>query len=554
MALDVDGIGFIAYVLGKLAGLVGLHPSAPTLEVLGIVLLALLIIGLVLVIVPGYVWGMRKIMADIQSRHGPTRVGPFGLLQTLADGLKLMTKEDVVPARADKFGFALAPYVMIVPVLLAFAPLPWSGGVILANVGAGILLILAIGAISPLGEVLAGWSSNNKYSLYGGLRAAAMDVSYEVPMVISAVAVVLLAGTLNTQGIVAAQQPWWFFVLQPLGVVIFFASAIAKIGVVPLDLPEAESELVAGYFTEYSGMRFGVFFLALFANIFLMSAITVTLFFGGWALLPPFGVAAVTLAFAAVLLTRQPGTRTNVAPPALMGIFVGVLLTYFLEPMKGIGGALLQGVYGGDVATHFLGPGAAPGNYVQTFVAAWEFLVPASVTAALVSVAFVRIEGGPNRDAAVFPLVCIAAILLPPVAMLGLAPFLAVGTAGGILNFVVGGLKMLLLPIVPVIAILVLLLLVGALALALARLLQDPVLGAALALSPALVPLMLIPLGSFLLKTLFFSFMVFWLWFTLPRVRVDQFLRIGWKTMFPLSLVTLVLAGFEAWLLRGGAL
>jgi NADH-quinone oxidoreductase subunit H len=554
MTLDASGTGLIAYVLARLAALVGLHPSDLTLFVLSAVVLALIILLLVLTIVPGFVWGMRKVMADIQSREGPNRVGPFGIMQVLADGIKMMAKEDIIPARADRFGFILAPFVMIVPVLLAFAPLPWSGGVILSNVGAGILFILAVGAISPLGEVLAGWSSNNKYAMYGGLRAAAMDVSYEVPMVISALAVVFLAGTLSTEGIVQAQQPWWFFVLQPIGAVVFFVAALAKIGVVPLDLPESESELVAGYFTEYSGMRYGVFMLSLFANIFLMSAITVTLFFGGWGVLPPWGIAGVVLCFAAVLLSRRKGTRVNVGPPAIMGTIVGLVLAYGAN-VHGLGQAVLDFAWGGQLTPHFLGPGATPGNFVASLAGAYDFLVPAALVASLFSVLVVKAEGGQGRELAAFPMVALACVLLVPTALLLVAPFLYVGTSGGIIVFVLGGLKTLIFPVWPLVTLVVLLALTGLPLLVLARALDDLVLGAVLAtLVPLFVPLLLVPITSFLLKSLFFSFVVFWVWFTLPRVRVDQFLRIGWKTMFPLSLLTLTMAGIEAWILRGGAL
>ncbi|MCA1812617.1 MAG: NADH-quinone oxidoreductase subunit H [Halobacteriales archaeon] len=553
MTLDASGTGFIAYVLAKLAGLVGLHPSDMTLFVLSAIILGLIILILVLTIVPGFVWGMRKIMADIQSREGPNRVGPFGILQVLADGVKMMTKEDIIPARADRFGFILAPFVMIVPVLLAFAPLPWSGGVILSNVGAGILFILAIGAISPLGEVLAGWSSNNKYAMYGGLRAAAMDVSYEIPMIISALSVVFLAGTLNTEGIVAAQQPWWFFLLQPIGVVVFFIAALAKIGVVPLDLPESESELVAGYFTEYSGMRYGVFMLSLFANIFLMSAITVTLFFGGWGIMPPWAVAGVVLTFAAILLARRKGMSVNIAPPAIMGTMVGVVLAYGAG-IHGIAQGVLASAYGPDVAAHFF-DGTNPGNFIATLAAAYDFLVPAAIVASIFSVIVVAAERGTRRDMLPFPAVALAMVILVPTALLLLAPFLYVGVQGGIIVFVLGGLKLLILGVKPIVMVLVLGALVGVPLFLLLQATNDLILAGVLAtLVPLFVPMLLIPITSFLLKSLFFSFLVFWVWFTLPRVRVDQFLRIGWRTMFPLSLLTLTIAGVEAWILRGGAL
>lgn len=555
MSLDLDAWAGLDWLFSSLFGLVGITPNPLVLQLLGALVLALAIVMLVLTIVPGFVWGMRKIFADIGSRHGPTRVGPFGLLQTLADGVKMMAKETITPTRADRFGFKLAPYLAMVPVLIAFAPLPWSGGIILGNIGAGILFILAIGAISPLAEVLAGWSSNNKYSMYGGLRAAAMDVSYEIPMVISALAVVLLAGTLNTQGIVAAQQPWWFFILQPLGVVIFFVSAVAKIGVIPLDLPEAESELVAGYMTEYTGMEYGVFMLTLFANIFLMSAVTTTLFFGGWSLFPPWALAGIVLAFAAILLTRQPATTVNIAPPALLGVFVGVLLTYLGNPFAGAGAGLLSFAWGPGVAQHFAGLTQGPAAFVPVFLATWEFLLGTAVIAAFVSFVVTKADRGTNGDAMAFPMICLAAVALPLLLALPLIPFMYVGLSGGLVHLLVQSVLMLILPILPLVVLGVATLLLVVAAGGAYKSLADPVLTAAVVLLPGLFAVtMLVPIGSFLLKSVFFSFLVFWLWFTLPRVRVDQFLKIGWKTMFPLSLLTLVLAGVEAWFLRGGTL
>ncbi len=252
---------------------------APLLVYLALTLAVLLF---VLAVAPLYVWGMRKTMAHIQHRVGPDRVGPFGLLQVLADGIKLVSKEDVQPAGVDKFSWSLAVYVLLIPTLVVFLFLPWHDGLVISNVGTGILLVLAVGAIGPVGEVLAGWGSNSKYSMLGGLRAAALDVAYEVPLVLSAAAVVLLTGTFSMEGIVHAQENLWFFVVQPIGLFIFLVAGLAKIGIAPIDLPEAESEFVAGFHTEYSGMRFGLLFLTLFANVMLISALTVVLFFGGW--------------------------------------------------------------------------------------------------------------------------------------------------------------------------------------------------------------------------------------------------------------------------------
>ena len=227
---------------------------------------------------------MRKVMARVHTRVGPNRVGPFGLLQFLADGVKMVSKEDIRPAMADKWAYRIAPYLVILPVFAAIAPLAFGPGIILADVRMGLLFIIAISAVSPIGEIVAGWGSNNKYATYGAIRAASMDVSYEVPMVISAVAVVILTGSLSTMDIVAAQQPLWFIFLQPVGAFIFFVTALAKAGVVPTDLAESESELIAGYFTEYSGMKFGVFQLNVFFNVVFVSMLTVLLFFGGWSI------------------------------------------------------------------------------------------------------------------------------------------------------------------------------------------------------------------------------------------------------------------------------
>ncbi|MFQ5793620.1 MAG: NADH-quinone oxidoreductase subunit NuoH [Candidatus Bipolaricaulia bacterium] len=231
----------------------------------------------------------RKLFADFGQRLGPNRVGPVGVLQFVADGIKLLTKEDIIPATAETWGFRLAPYLTFIPALIAFSPIPFGGGVVVTDVRVGLILIFAFAALAPLGEIVAGWASNNKYAMLGGLRAAAMDISYEIPLLISAVAVILLAGTAQTSEIVSGQAGLWYVVLQPLGLFTFLVAMIGKIGVIPFDLPEAESELVAGYITEYSGMRFAFFFLTLFANVFFIAALTVTLYFGGGhgPLLPP---------------------------------------------------------------------------------------------------------------------------------------------------------------------------------------------------------------------------------------------------------------------------
>jgi NADH:ubiquinone oxidoreductase subunit H len=227
---------------------------------------------------------LRKVMARIHTRYGPNRVGPFGLLQFLADGVKMIGKEPVRPVNADKWTYEMAPYVVLLPLMLAFVPVPFGQGILVSDVRVGILFIIAISAIAPVGEIIAGWASNNKYSTYGAVRAASLDISYEVPMVLAAASVILLAGTMSTQGIIAKQQPLWYVFLQPVGAFVFFATALAKAGVIPTDLGESESELIAGYFTEYGGMKFGMIQLGTFANIVFISMLTVILFFGGWGI------------------------------------------------------------------------------------------------------------------------------------------------------------------------------------------------------------------------------------------------------------------------------
>jgi len=240
-------------------------------------------------IAAGNIWLERRLLALWQDRYGPNRVGPFGLLQVLADMIKIFTKEDWIPPFADKAVFILAPVIIISTVLLSFAILPVAPGIQVADLNIGLLFFLAMSALGAYSVVLAGWSSNNKYSLLGGLRAAAQLLSYEVFMGLSLMGVVLLAGSFNLGDIVAAQKGLWFCIPQFLGLAIFFIAGLAETHRVPFDLPEAESELVAGYHSEYSGMKFGMFFVGEYLGITLISAITVTLFFGGWRgpFLPP---------------------------------------------------------------------------------------------------------------------------------------------------------------------------------------------------------------------------------------------------------------------------
>jgi len=244
-------------------------------------------VGLISVFPIYIIWLERKVAAHIQDRLGPMRVGWHGILQGFADGIKLLFKEDLIPNGADKVMFKFAPILVIMGAFAAFAVLPWDDGMVIADLNIGILYVLAITSLGAIGVLMAGWGSNNKYALLGGMRSAAQMVSYEIPTAIAALVVIVQVGTLDLQQIVAIQQQngwliWHFFPLNFITFVIFFICGLAETNRTPFDLPEAESELVAGFHTEYSGMRFAFFFLAEYGAMFLVSALAVVLFFGGW--------------------------------------------------------------------------------------------------------------------------------------------------------------------------------------------------------------------------------------------------------------------------------
>jgi NADH-quinone oxidoreductase subunit H len=238
----------------------------------------------------GLIWLERRLLGLWQDRYGPNRAGPFGLLQVAADMIKIFTKEDWVPPFVDKPVFVIAPAIIVVTTLLAFAVVPMAPGIEVVNLNIGVLFILAMSSLGVYSIALAGWSSDNKYSLLGGLRAAAQMLSYEVFMGLSLVGVIMLAGSFSLPEIVQAQQKMWFCIPQFPGLIIFIIAGLAETRRIPFDLPEAENELVAGYHTEYSGMKFGMFFVGEYIGITLISALIVTLFFGGWLgpILPPF--------------------------------------------------------------------------------------------------------------------------------------------------------------------------------------------------------------------------------------------------------------------------
>jgi NADH-quinone oxidoreductase subunit H len=252
----------------------------------------IIIFGVLIVmmsVASGLIWLERRLLAVWQDRFGPNRVGRFGLFQPLADMIKILTKEDWIPPFADKPVFVIAPAIIMITVLMSFVIVPFTAHIVVVDLNIGLLFFLAMSSMGVYSVALAGWASNNKYSLLGGLRAAAQMLSYEVFMGLSLMGVVILTGSFNLREIVEAQKGLWYCIPQFLGMVIFFIAGIAETRRLPFDLPEAESELVAGFHSEYSGMKFGMFFVGEYLGITLISAMIVTLFFGGWLgpVLPP---------------------------------------------------------------------------------------------------------------------------------------------------------------------------------------------------------------------------------------------------------------------------
>lgn len=234
----------------------------------------------------------RKVIGWMQLRVGPNRVGPLGMFQTIADILKLLMKEDTIPRKADRLLFILAPAMAFVPAFTVLAVIPYSEKLYFADLNVGLLYYVALSGITTLAMVLGGWASNNKYALLGGMRSAAQMISYEVPLVISVVGVILLSGSLNLRDIVSAQDGGWFWhwnvFPQMIGFVVFYIAAVSELNRTPFDLPEAESELVAGYHVEYSGFRFAFFMLAEYVYVYAIAALTTVLFLGGWHAPAPF--------------------------------------------------------------------------------------------------------------------------------------------------------------------------------------------------------------------------------------------------------------------------
>lgn len=248
------------------------------------------VLGGVLLVAPGLIWLERRLLALWQDRYGPNRAGPFGVLVVLADTLKLFFKEDWIPPFADKFVFVLAPAIVVMTALLGFVVIPFFPGFIVSDINIGILFFLATSSMGAYSIILGGWASNNKYALLGAMRGAAQMISYEVFMGLSMMGVVLLSGSFSLQTVVESQADMWFVVPQFIGFITFFIAGIAETHRLPFDIPESESEIIAGFHSEYSGMKFGMFFVGEYIGIILISAITVCLYFGGWLgpdFLPP---------------------------------------------------------------------------------------------------------------------------------------------------------------------------------------------------------------------------------------------------------------------------
>ncbi len=273
------------------------------------------------------VWLERKISAAAQQRLGPEYAGPLGVLQPVADGVKLLVKEDIIPAKADAVLFTLGPMIVVIPVFLSYLIVPFGQNLVLTNIGTGVFLWIALSSVAPIGLLMSGYSSNNKYSLLGGLRAAAQSLSYEVPLALAVLAVVMMSNSLSTIDIINQQSGYgilgWNIWRQPVGFLIFWIAALAECERLPFDLPEAEEELVAGYQTEYAGMKFALFYLGSYVNLVLSALLVAVLYLGGWDF--PFPIEP-----ALNLIGLDPATPWVQVITASLGITMTLLKAYFL--------------------------------------------------------------------------------------------------------------------------------------------------------------------------------------------------------------------------------
>ncbi len=303
----------------------GVSPGAARLLWLPLPMLLVLVGAVVGVLVS--VWLERKISAAVQQRIGPEYAGALGILQPMADGLKLVFKEDVIPARADGLLFSLGPILVVVPVILSWLVVPFGQNLLISNVGVGIFLWIALSSIQPIGLLMSGYSSNNKYSLLGGLRAAAQSISYEIPLALAVLAVVMMSNSLSTVDIVNQQSGAgilsWNIWRQPVGFLIFWICALAECERLPFDLPEAEEELVAGYQTEYAGMKFALFYLGSYINLVLSALLVSVLYLGGWGF-------PVPVDWLAGVLGQSPDAPFLQVITGSLGIVMTVLKAYLL--------------------------------------------------------------------------------------------------------------------------------------------------------------------------------------------------------------------------------
>jgi len=312
---------------------------------MGYIVMAVIVLLAALVLAGGLTWVERRLLALWQDRLGPNRAGPFGLLQMPADLLKLLFKEDFIPPLADKAVFVLAPAIVVVATLVVLAVIPFAPGLVLADLNVGLLFFLAMSSLAVYGVALGGWSSNNKFALLGSLRAVGQMVSYEVFMGLSLMGVVLQAGSFRLGDIVEAQRGLWFCVPQFAGMAIFFVAALAEARRIPFDLPEAESELVAGYHTEYSGMKFAMFFMGEYVAITLSSAMMATLFFGGYLgpILPPIVWFLIKTAVLIALIILIRGSLPRLRYDQLMALGWKLLLPLSLLNLLVTGLVVLAG-------------------------------------------------------------------------------------------------------------------------------------------------------------------------------------------------------------------
>ncbi|OYD08019.1 NADH-quinone oxidoreductase subunit NuoH [Paludifilum halophilum] len=315
---------------------------------LGPVVLLLLVLGFVTIAI----LFERKVLGWMQGRVGPVQVGPWGLLQTVADVLKLLLKEDIIPGKADRILFKIAPVIAFVPAFAVLAVIPYTDRIVFADIGVGLLYFIAISSITTIGILVGGWSSNNKYALLGAMRSAAQMISYEIPLVMSVVGVIMAAGSLNLTEIVKAQESLWFILPQLIGFVVFFVASLAELNRTPFDLPEAESELVAGYHVEYTGFRFAFFMLAEYVYVFAMAGLTTVLYLGGWnplfgwTFLPPIVWFAAKFLLIVFILFWIRATLPRIRLDQLMQLgwkvllplaLVNIFLSALFKEVSGIG-------------------------------------------------------------------------------------------------------------------------------------------------------------------------------------------------------------------------